>query len=410
MNRSPDRNSRRGRTAEVILTSAASGIGRIDRNECTLDDFLDTGILPEYRRTAGHLLLTYYRYAGYIRKELSRLVRRPPENKIRHLLLAAMTQIRFQTGIARESAVSIAVDAARSSHADKFVNAVLRRFIAEDVPPVSTAAEILPPAVFNRWKKRFSPEELDDLARLFQSEPPFTFRMEKQTEEVDFDCAFLCRTGNFDFYTASPALVLKSRALQEGKIYIQDPATGNAPSLPDYTSVKSALDLCAAPGGKSLMISERLSFDGKLTAFDRSRIRQKLTLENFQKRNLKHLVKWGDPHELAGVFDLVLADVPCSNTGVFRHRPDALWRFSVNELQKVVQLQTDLLEQAARLTVPGGQLVYSTCSIEPEENQLLIDDFLIRHPEFELLSGGTILPSGNADGSSAFLLRSKKSR
>ena len=396
---------RTGSAAETILTAAAGAIGMIDRNETTLDDYLDRHAPAEFRRTVEHLLLCFYRYRGFFAGELNRLVSRPPENKVRNLLFAVFTQVRFQSAIAPESAVSVAVDAAKKFRADKFVNAVLRRFIAERMPISTAACDILPPAVYSRWKKRYSHQELQTLAELFVSEPPFSFRMEKGTSEVDFPCRLLSENALFKFYSSEPADVLSSRALVEGKIYIQDPATGYAPSLPDYSSVKNALDLCAAPGGKSLMISENLPSDGKLTAFDRSKSRQILTRKNFEKRGLRHKILSGNLEELSGSFDLVLADVPCSNTGVFRHRPDALWRFSEKDLISVVKLQRDILEHAARLTAPGGQLVYSTCSLEPEENSLMAEYFIARHPEFSLLTGQTLLPSASADGASAFIFR-----
>ena len=402
---------RTGNAAETILTASADAIGLIDRGECTLDDYLDRHAPADFRRTVEHLLLCFYRHRGYFVRELSRLVSRTPDHKVQNLLFAVFTQCRFQSAIAPESAVSVAVDAAKKFRADKFVNAVLRRFIAERTAISSAPCDVLPSAVYTRWKKRYSEEILKQMAALFMSEPPFSFRMEKGTQQTDFDCRYLSGNSLFKFYSADSADVLKSRSLAEGRIYIQDPATGYAPSLPDYSSVKSAIDLCAAPGGKSLMIAENLPSDGKLTAFDRSKNRQILTQQNFDRRGLKHKVLSGKLEELTGTFDLVLADVPCSNTGVFRHRPDALWRFSEKELTAVTELQREILEHAARLTAPGGQLVYSTCSLEPEENILMAEDFAARHPDFKLAEGKTLLPDENADGASAFLfVRSSASR
>ena len=137
-------------TAETILSVSADAIGLIDRGECTLDDYLDRHAPVFYRRSVEHLLLCFYRNRGYFTQELKRFVQRPPENKVRNLLFAVFTQICFQSAIAPESAVSVAVDAAKKFRADKFVNAVLRRFIAERVP-VSTAPEVvLPPVVLKR--------------------------------------------------------------------------------------------------------------------------------------------------------------------------------------------------------------------------------------------------------------------
>ena len=165
------------------------------------------------------------------------------------------------------------------------------------------------------------------------------------------------------------------------------------------------LDLCAAPGGKSLMLGERLAGEGRLVAADRSERRQRQTAENFRRRGLDYQVTVADPVELAGEFDVVLADVPCSNTGVYRRRPDVLWRFRPEELEKITALQRRILGEAARLTAPGGQLVYSTCSIEPEENPLQVEAFLKEHPGFERLCERQLLPSAEMDGAYACLLR-----
>jgi len=383
---------------EKILAAAEEGIRLMESGRCTLDDFLDLHAPQAYRRTVGHLLLTFCRRRGAIERELARLVTRAPGAKIRPLLLAAMTQTRFQNAVAPESAVSIAVELAKGFHADKFFNAVLRRYLRENVPFSEEPSIILPPAVFARWRKRFSPEELKRLTALFLSEPPFTFRVEKNAGELDFASEFLCDVGPFTFRTGEAGEVLNSRALAEGRIYIQDPAAAHAPAAPDYSCVKTVLDLCAAPGGKSLMMSENLTDDGKLTAFDRSEARQELTKRNFACRHLPHRVLTGDPKTLKGAFDLVMADLPCSNTGVFRRRPDALWRFSEKDLREIRTLQRELLNHAARLTAPGGQLVASTCSIEPEENAQLADEFLARHPGFRRVSQELILPSDLSDG------------
>ena len=104
---------RTGSAAETILTAAAGAIGMIDRNECTLDDYLDRHAPADFRRTVEHLLLCFYRYRGFFAGELNRLVSRPPENKVRNLLFAVFTQVRFQSAIAPESAASVAVDAAK---------------------------------------------------------------------------------------------------------------------------------------------------------------------------------------------------------------------------------------------------------------------------------------------------------
>ena len=397
-----------GNAAETILLAAADAIGMICRGACTLDDYLDFHAPPDHRRTVEHLLLAFFRHRRFFQDELKKIASREPDPQIKNLILSAFTQIRFQNRIAMQSAVSVAVDAAKKYRADKFVNAVLRKFAAAGTPLPDDPEHILPEAVYARWKKRFTAEQLQELSRLFTSEADFTFRLAKGAEQPGFKCEYLGKTGLFDFYRSDAADAVNSAELKAGKIYIQDPAAAHAPSVPDYSAVKTVLDLCAAPGGKSLMMSENLTDDAVLTAFDRSQARQKLTKQNFDKKNLRHKVVWGDLADLTGSFDLVLADVPCSNTGVYKRRPDALWRFSSTELRKITVLQKEILSHAARLTAAGGQLVYSTCSIEPEENGSLIDGFLTEHPEFVQLCRQTVLPDDKSDGCSFALLKKAK--
>ena len=173
------------------------------------------------------------------------------------------------------------------------------------------------------------------------------------------------------------------------------------------------LDLCAAPGGKTTDLAaswrERFGNGFILVANEVIRGRAGVLSDN--------AALWGDPNvvvtsadpaafsRLGGFFDMVLADVPCSNTGVFRRRPDALWRFREEELPGITELQYEILEAAALRVAPGGQLVYSTCSIEPEENTRQIERFTAAHPEFEPVGGEQLLPSMEHDGAYAFLLR-----
>ena len=107
-------------------------------------------------------------------------------------------------------------------------------------------------------------------------------------------------------------------------------------------------------------------------------------------------------------WDLVFLDVPCSNTGVPRRRPDALWRFCTARLKEITELQKQILNAQIRLVRPGGHLLYSTCSIEPEEDRLQISAFLSAHPDCEPVAMRLLTPSATHDGAFAALLRKKQ--
>lgn len=393
-----------------ILEEAVAGLAAVEAGEANLDDFLDFRLqYPELRRSISSLLFLCFRRKRFLEGWIGRLAARPPRPAVRRLLTAVLAQITFQTGIAPESAVNIAVGLVKHSgklQEAKFVNAVLRRALEQPQPVPEAPELVLPPALFKRWRKRYSEAELAQLAAALLAQPEFTFRAERGFEPGELAAEAVPAFGEFRFFRAcSAARLLESAALRDGRIYIQDPATSLAPSLPDFNGVKSVLDLCAAPGGKSLMLGERLAGEGRLVAADRSERRQRQTAENFRRRGLDYQVTVADPAELTGEFDVVLADVPCSNTGVYRRRPDVLWRFRPEELEKITALQRRILGEAARLTAPGGQLVYSTCSIEPEENPLQVEAFLKEHPGFERLCERQLLPSAEMDGAYACLLR-----
>ena len=164
------------------------------------------------------------------------------------------------------------------------------------------------------------------------------------------------------------------------------------------------------------MNMELLSSLGKevvsATAFDRSPRRLELVKKNMLRCKVKGCVQAGDAAD-PGIypeqrFELVTCDVPCSNSGVFRRRPDALWHWSLGSMLDIAGLQGNILNNAARLTAPNGLLLYSTCSLEAEENTLQISKFLENHREFELVEEKLFMPQTFCDGTYAALLIKRK--
>ena len=393
----------RPRVSGEIIRTAAAGIRAVADGDTALDEFLD-GVSPNIRRSVSHLLFCYFRYRNFIDGEISALVAKAPKPPVAALLRAAATQLRFQSALAPESAVNIAVAAAKRRGAGGLVNAVLRKLAAsKDIPPEDRKL-LLPPELLAAWEKHLAPEALGEVLEALFTEPLFAFRCCRDAAPPA-DATALPGFGKFRFFAApDPQELLNSEAFRRGDYYIHDPATSLAPSLPDYTQIKSALDLCAAPGGKTLMLAERLRSAAKLVAADRSEKRQERTKENCRTHEVEAEIVVAEPEELTGKFDLVLADVPCGNSGVFRRRPDAMWRFSAARLKELAALQSRIFDAAAKLVAPGGQLVYSTCSIEPAEDDLAVASFLERNKEFSLLKSRLLLPSLVNDGAFAALL------
>ena len=396
-------------TEEAILSCSARALIAVGSNSSTLDDLLDGPELQSLRRTLSHLLLGYFKHKKAIDDTLNRFISKAPDKETAALLAAALTQAITQQRMAPEAVVNVAVDIAKKQRKSGFVNAVLRKSLEalREKPLPISPEEVLPHAVCSRWAEQFGQETTGQLTEAFLSTPEFTFRLEKHFADSSFDYseAFtVCE--KFPFGKAPAQVVLNSEEFKSGRLYIQDPAAALAVSLAPEGSFSSILDLCAAPGGKSLMLLEKYPDVVEFTAFDRSKKRQQLTRRNFDLRGIKHPAVCNKAL-IDRKWDMIFIDAPCTNTGVFRRRPDALWRFSESELAKTAAIQRELLDFAVSHLESRGVIVYSTCSIEPEEDELQIRDFLARHSGFELLREEKLLPAVNHDGAFAAVMKLK---
>ncbi len=181
----------------------------------------------------------------------------------------------------------------------------------------------------------------------------------------------------------------RSREHHAGMVYVQDPGAMAALAALDIPRGIKAIDLCAAPGGKSSKIAERIGDGGFLISNEFVPKRAKILVGNFERLGIKNaqvtsLDTAEFPKLFDGVFDLVVADVPCSGEGMFRKNAEAISEWSEENVELCQKRQKEILENAAPLVKEGGVLVYSTCTFSVEENEDNVTDFLDRHPEFEL--------------------------
>ena len=199
--------------------------------------------------------------------------------------------------------------------------------------------------------------------------------------------------------------------IQAGSLYVADPSTRYAIDLLAPRPGEEILDACAAPGGKAAAIIAATGGKARLTATDLHEHRLPTLQENLDRQGSASVktaqADWSQPcpPEWERHFDAVLLDVPCSNTGVIQRRVDVRWRVTPAEIRRLAALQKSILENASRAVKPGGRLVYSTCSIDAEEDGLLVRDFLRNHPEWTLKEEKLILPhQEKSDGAYAALL------
>lgn len=357
------------------------------------------------------LVYTVVRRLRPLRSVLGELMAKWPKGELEALLYVGAAQILYMPDVPDFAAVNETVAAAKASgrekRLDRVVNGVLRNLLRrrEEFEAKLAAAplaerESFPNALVKRWIERYGAEKAEALAK-WHNTPAETWLAYPPSEDG--------APGRF-VRLERGRRVNDVEGYAEGAFIVQDPATAGAVELLNVKPGMTVLDFCAAPGGKSVQIAWRLKGQGRLVAQEVNPRRLARLRENISRMRLDQVQVVGKaPAGEGGVmaqFDRVLADVPCSNTGVLRRRPDARWRWDADHLKQLVSLQAEILSSAAAHVAPGGLLVYSTCSNEPEENEAQIAAFLAAHPEFSEVARRESLPFETGhDGAFACAMR-----
>jgi len=285
------------------------------------------------------------------------------------------------------------------------INAVLRRAAASRNKLLDLAE--LPPAIAHshpdwlhkRWRRRFGDADAIALMAFNNTPPPTIARLNpvagasRSSPSPERPAPAPLPEGYIELTGPIPAELLAS-----GAIYITDPATRHAVELLDPQPGERVLDACAAPGGKAFLLATRQPELGELVCTDSNDKRLPRLRENLARLHVNPTELAGHdwtrpaPERWHGHFDAILLDVPCSNSGVLRRRVDVRWRLQPAQITELTKIQRAILDHALPCLKPGGRLVYSTCSIEPEENQDLVAAFLADHPPLRLAGEHESLP------------------
>jgi 16S rRNA (cytosine967-C5)-methyltransferase len=298
-------------------------------------------------------------------------------------------------------------------------NAVLRRLASGERAPLPNRAEdpagylaivhSHPRWLVARWLDRYGMDEAERLLAADNEEPSVSVRANAHRIRVA-ELAKLLRdegTESKPGPNGGPVLVLeggfvasRSPLFRDGLLSLQDEAEASVPGLLDIKPGDRALDLCAAPGGKASQMAERVAPGGRLTAVEIQPGRARALRENLVHRlrlpGIDVILADGRTAPFGQPFDGVLLDAPCTGLGVLRRRADARWRKKESDIAVMAALQSSLLDRAGALTRSGGVLVYSVCSLEPEETDRTVASFLERTPAFRMEDARPFLPSGFA--------------
>lgn len=331
----------------------------------------------------------------------------------RDLLRVGLCQI-LLLGIPDHAAVNETVESGKAN-VRGLANAVLRRAISSRKRLMEETAE-LPPAVrhshpdwlFNRWKKQFGKKEAIALME-WNNRPAETFLRINPLADRSGEIPGEPVAGAAGFFRIDGPP--PSDLLAAGAVYVQDPATRHAVELLAPRAGEHVLDACAAPGGKAFLIAAAMGGADTLTCTDSNAKRLPRLHDNLRRLHAgvanveSHDWTQPAPAKWQGAFDAILLDVPCSNTGVIRRRVDVRWRLQPQDIEHIAVTQRRILENALPCLKPGGRIVYSTCSIEPAENEDLVDAFLRDHPGCTLAGSCNSLPfRDGTDGAYAAMI------
>jgi 16S rRNA (cytosine967-C5)-methyltransferase len=335
--------------------------------------------------------------------------------KIKALLYLGFYQLIHLDSVPEHAAVNETVEIAKKLYGEKsgdFVNAVLRAYLRnpdfsypEDLAERMSSQYSYPLELIKRWLSLWGEEETEYLCLYFNEPAKLHIRVNNlATSKSKLIEYFRKRGVEFTQSPASPniiitshgPLVLQDVAFSEGYFTIQDTSAALVVELTDPKEHESILDLFAAPGGKATYIAERMNNTGEVIAVDKIPNKVKLikqTVERLQIDNMKLVTddafRFGP---VAPAFDRVLLDVPCSGWGVFGRKPDLRWQYHQN-IDELLRIQANALNFGASFVKPGGYLVYSTCTMNPEENEEQIKRFLKSNKQFSMVDASDFIPS-----------------
>ena len=416
-------------SAKPVREAALRILRRVEQDRAFVDRLLESerthNRSPEDRALLQELTSGAVKWRLRLDWILRSLLHRPLEDLtpwIRNILRLGAYQLLFLDRIPSYAVVHESVKLAkRYGHRGtaELVNAVLRRLIREAerisypdprTDPVAhlSVAHSHPEWMIRRWIARYGVEETERLCEANNARPPISIRAntlkgtpETLADELRSDGIVTTPNPWMGIFLDIPGdgRLWGTSAFRDGWFQVQDASAGLAVTLLDPQPGERILDMCSAPGGKTTHLVQCMGDEGEIVALDVHEGRLHEVEENVRRfgATIVRTLQADARTYTDRPFDRILIDAPCSGLGVLRRRADARWHRGARDIPQLVELQRALLERAALLLRPGGVLVYSTCTIEPEENEERVDAFLGAHEHFRLEPASRCLQSDLAE-------------
>jgi 16S rRNA (cytosine967-C5)-methyltransferase len=374
------------RAAAVELLTAA--LARKAGLEAALEGPPLAALTSQDRAFARALAMTTLRRLGLIDRMLAHRLQREPPERVRMILRVGVAQL-FWLDVPAYAAVDSSVALAGASRETRgfkaLVNAVLRGLGREGLV-AADPADLAPPWLFARWRAAYGEADARAIAAGIASEPATDLTPREPADALALAAALEAQVlPSGSLRRGARGRVEDWPGFAEGRWWVQDAAAAIPARAIAARPGETVLDLCAAPGGKTLQLA---AGGAKVTAVDRSAVRLQRLTEALARTGLaaEAIAADAETWDDGRTFDAVLLDAPCSSTGTFRRNPDVLWTLRPADIAKLAEVQTRVLNAASRRVRPGGRLVYCVCSLEPEEGESQARAFLKRDPEFALTS------------------------
>ena len=346
--------------------------------------------------------------------------------KLRAIIRVGCYELLFDDVTPSFAAIHSAVELGKRSinkKAGSMVNAVLRNIQREQQKNSGWSESIInnrpelafPSWLIQKWNRQFGSDVTKKLSMHFLKNPPMFLRVNETLLEISKAIDLLEQSeistkpnkdfSNFLEVTNGQNKVLDTDLFRAGMISIQDPAAGAVVNLIDPQKGESILDVCASPGTKSLFMAHKVGPSGIIFSSDVNEDRVDKGKSDI-KRHKCNNIKWSILDATKDNFPLskkILIDAPCTGTGVIGRKPDIKWRIKKKDIKILKDLQLSILNHMSNFLLPGGKMVYATCSLEPEENKILVKQFLSSHKDFSLSPSNSLLPKHWVD-SDGFLV------
>jgi 16S rRNA (cytosine967-C5)-methyltransferase len=378
---------------------------RIDRQGAYASELLHSGrtgsLSDADHRLATELVMGVLRWRSALDEAIAAAANRRIEQIDAEVLIALRLgtyQLRHLNRIPQHAAINESVElvkVARKRSAAPFLNAVLRKIAASKVQlsaesQAATASSLArefahPQWLVERWISQFGSEQARQICKYDQDAPKTTVRIDDTAAEEELKregIQLLAGSLLSSARVVTAGDIYRTRAVQQGRVFIQDEASQLVAALVGEGS--RLLDCCAAPGGKTAALAAR-NPTATIIAAELHAHRAELLRRRVQQPNVQVIQTDALDLPVSGDFDRVLADVPCSGTGTLARNPEIKWRLRPEDLADLYARQVAILRAALCQLAPGGRAVYSTCSLEPEENEGVVEEAISGSPNFKLL-------------------------